>query len=294
MKIAIVTDVNSSITNEEADRLGIYLLPMPFSIDDVEYLAGIDLDENSFYEKQISGSDIYTSQPSPASVIEIWEKALRDNDAIIHIPMSSSLSTSYETAMMLSKEEEFEGKVFVVDNKRVSITQRSSVLEALKMVALLKTPAQIVDYLEKNAYEQSIYITVDTLKYLKKGGRITAAAAALGTLLKIKPVLSLQGGKLDSMAKARTMKQAKQMMISYLKNDLFEKFNDENAINSEIYIVHANDKEAAIEFAKEAKEAFPEYKKDIEIFDLSLSVATHVGSKTLAIACVKRGEYLGD
>lgn len=295
MKIAIMTDTNSGISKSEAQKFGIHILPMPFNIDEKEYFEDVNLSKTEFYEKQIAGSNIFTSQPSPASICDMWDALLKSYDYIIHIPMSSNLSSSTDTAMALANDEEYEGKVYVIDNQRISITQRAAAIEASKMVELGKKPEEIKEYLLSTKEDSTIYLTVATLKYLKKGGRITPAAAALGTLLRIKPVLTIQkGGKIDSYAKARTMKQAKTLMIEALKKDLEEKFLDSTGNLSNIYVAHANDEAEALEFAKEIKKAFPDYKGDIKAYDLSLSVATHVGSGTLALGAVRKSEYLGD
>lgn len=294
MKIAVVTDTNSGITNEEAKELNINILPMPFTIDEKEYLEGISLSKEEFYKKQEEGRNISTSQPSPAGVCDLWEKLLKEHDFIIHIPMSSKLSGSCDTALALSKDDDFLGKVFVVDNKRISITQRAAAIEARAMADMGKTPEEIEKYLTSTQENASIYLTVATLKYLKKGGRISPAAAALGTLLQIKPVLTIQSEKIDPYAKARTMKQAKGMMIAALKKDLLERFSDSTGELSNIYVAHSNDKEAALEFAREVKDEFPGHKGDIKVHDLSLSVVTHTGPGTLAVGAVKKSEYLGD
>ena len=224
----------------------------------------------------------------------MWDELLKEYEAIIHMPMSSGLSSSFDTAMALSHDDEYEGKVYVVDNLRISITQRAAAIEAKKMVELGKEPEEIREFLLDTKKDSTIYLTVPTLKYLKKGGRITPAAAALGTLLRIKPVLTIQGEKIDSYAKARTMKQAKTLMIAALKKDLEERFFDTTGNLSNIYIAHANDEVEAKELATEIKEAFPEYKGEIGIYGLSLSVATHVGSGTIAIGAVKKSIYLGE
>ncbi len=294
MKIAVVTDTNSGMNESEGKALGIHILPMPFTIDGKEYLENFNLSKEEFYQRQENGSDIFTSQPAPMTICNLWSELLKENDVIIHIPMSSGLSSSCDTAMMLSKEDEFDNKVYVVNNQRISITQRSSAIEARNMADKGYKPCEIVKYLEDTKKDSTIYLTVPTLKYLKKGGRITKTAAALGTLLKIKPVLTIQGEKIDSYAKARTMKQAKSMMIAAIKKDLQERFDDISGNKSSIYVAHSNDKEAALEFIDEIKEAFKDYDRQIKAYDLSLSVATHVGSGTLAVGAVKRSEYLGD
>ena len=285
MKTAIVTDSNSGITQAEAKDLGVYVLPMPFMIDGETYEEDINLTHEQFYARLDEGADISTSQPSPDSVMKLWESALKEYDEIVHIPMSSSLSGSCQTAMMLA--EDYDGKVCVVNNQRISVTQRQSVLDAVALAAAGLSAAQIREVLERTKMESSIYITVDTLKYLKKGGRITPAAAALGTLLKIKPVLQIQGEKLDSFSKARTMKQAKSTMLSAAEHDLKTRYNDPEAENTWLEIAYSFDREAAEEFAAEVQAYFPK-NTGLHIAPLSLSVACHIGPGSLAIACAKK------
>ncbi len=285
MKTAIVTDSNSGITQAEAKDLGVYVLPMPFMIDGETYEEDINLTHEQFYARLDEGADISTSQPSPDSVMKVWESALKEYDEIVHIPMSSSLSGSCQTAMMLA--EDYDGKVCVVNNQRISVTQRQSVLDAVALAAAGLSAAQIREVLERTKMESSIYVTVDTLKYLKKGGRITPAAAALGTLLKIKPVLQIQGEKLDSFSKARTMKQAKSTMLSAAEHDLKTRYNDPEAENTWLEIAYSFDREAAEEFAAEDQAYFPK-NTGLHIAPLSLSVACHIGPGSLAIACAKK------
>lgn len=285
MKTAIVTDSNSGITQAEAKDLGVYVLPMPFMIDGETYEEDINLTHEQFYARLDEGADISTSQPSPDSVMKVWESALKEYDEIVHIPMSSSLSGSCQTAMMLA--EDYDGKVCVVNNQRISVTQRQSVLDAVALAAAGLSAAQIREVLERTKMESSIYVTVDTLKYLKKGGRITPAAAALGTLLKIKPVLQIQGEKLDSFSKARTMKQAKSTMLSAAEHDLKTRYNDPEAENTWLEIAYSFDREAAEEFAAEVQAYFPK-NTGLHIAPLSLSVACHIGPGSLAIACAKK------
>lgn len=285
MKTAIVTDSNSGITQAEAKDLGVYVLPMPFMIDGETYEEDINLTHEQFYARLDEGADISTSQPSPDSVMKVWESALKEYDEIVHIPMSSSLSGSCQTAMMLA--EDYDGKVCVVNNQRISVTQRQSVLDAVALAAAGLSAAQIREVLERTKMESSIYVTVDTLKYLRKGGRITPAAAALGTLLKIKPVLQIQGEKLDSFSKARTMKQAKSTMLSAAEHDLKTRYNDPEAENTWLEIAYSFDREAAEEFAAEVQAYFPK-NTGLHIAPLSLSVACHIGPGSLAIACAKK------
>jgi DegV family protein with EDD domain len=218
--------------------------------------------------------------------MQLWTELLKDHDAIIHIPMSSGLSGSCQTATIFSQEEEFEGKVFVVDNQRISVTQRQSVLDAKRMAVAGMEPEKIVQVLMENKFESSIYIMVDTLKYLKRGGRVTPAAAALGTILKLKPVLQIQGEKLDAFAKARTITQAKNLMINAVKNDIQNRFGgDVNKMHLEI--AHTQNRAEAEVLKSELLAAFPEYKGDVYIDDLSLSVSCHIGPGALAVACAK-------
>lgn len=286
MKIAVVTDSNSGITQAQGKELGITVLPMPFMIDGNEFFEDTSLTQQEFYGKMEEDMDISTSQPSPESIVELWEALLEEYDGIVHIPMSSGLSGSCQTALMLA--EEFDGRVQVVNNHRISVTQRQSALDALEMAGKGMDAVQIKEVLERTGSESTIYITVDTLKYLKKGGRITPAAAALGTLLRLKPVLTIQGEKLDAFAKARTMKQAKSMMISAIQHDLETRWDDKEGKKTHLEIAHTNCEEAALQLKEELLELFPD--TDIHIDPLSLSVACHIGPGALAIAAVKKLE----
>ncbi len=284
MKIAIVTDSNSGITQTQAKEMGIFVLPMPFMIDGKEYFEDINLTQREFYERLKEGSDISTSQPSPEAVMDLWNQVLKEYDQIVHIPMSSGLSSSFQTAKMLA--EDYEGNVEVVNNQRISVTQRQSALDAMMLADRGMDARQIKEKLEEVKFESSIYITVDTLKYLKKGGRITPAAAALGTLLRLKPVLQIQGEKLDAFAKARTMKQAKSIMITAMSKDLEERFGDPQGANIHLEIAHTENEEAALEFKQELQELFPKT-GEIVLAPLSLSISCHIGPGSLAIACSK-------
>lgn len=284
MKVAIITDSNSGITQEEGKKLGIRVVPMPFMINGEEYLEDITLTQQEFYAKLGDGSDISTSQPSPESIMALWDEVLEEYDEIVHIPMSSGLSGSCQTAMMLA--EDYDGKVEVVNNQRISVTQRQSALDAKEMAEKGMSAAEIKEKLESVKFDSSIYITLDTLKYLKKGGRITPAAAALGTLLRLKPVLTIQGEKLDAFAKARTMKQAKSMMVAAITKDMEERFGDRTGKNVHLEVAHSDNQAAAEEFARELKELFPET-GDIVVDPLSLSVSCHIGPGSLAVACSK-------
>lgn len=283
-KVAVVTDSNSGITQREAKELGIRVVPMPFYIDGELYYEDITLSQKEFYEKLSGNADISTSQPSPADVMEIWEELLEEYDEVVHIPMSSGLSTSCETAMMLAKD--FDGKVFVVNNQRISVTQRQAVLDALELAEAGKSGQEIHDILMKEKLEASIYITVDTLKYLKKGGRVTAAGAALGTVLNLKPVLTIQGEKLDAFAKVRGLKSAKKVMKEAMKKDLEERFGGKKV---HLEAAYTCTHEEAQEWKKELEEYFPGY--EIHMDALSLSVACHIGPGAMAVACSRYIEY---
>lgn len=278
-QIAIVTDSNSGITQSTAKELGISVLPMPFYIDGKLYLEDISLTQEAFYQKLTSDADICTSQPAPGDVMALWEDLLTRYDEIVHIPMSSGLSGSCQTAMMLA--DDYDGKVQVVNNQRVSITQIASIADAQKLIAAGKTAAEVKEVLEKEALRSSIYVTVTTLKYLKKGGRITPAAAALGTMLRLKPVLQIHGEKLDAFAKVRTMNAAKRTMIDAIRSDLENRFAGQQM---RLDVAHTNNKEAALEFVKELEAEFPGYQVQ-RVDELSLSVACHIGDGCLAVAC---------
>lgn len=279
-KVAIVTDSNSGITQKMAEELGIRVLPMPFYIDGELYYEDITLSQEEFYQKLEEDSEITTSQPSPGDVMELWEELLEEYEEIVHIPMSSGLSSSCETAIMLSRE--FDGRVHVIDNQRISVTQRQSVLDAIEMADKGMSASEIEAVLLKEKLEASIYITVDTLKYLKKGGRITPAAAALGTVLNLKPVLQIQGAKLDSFAKARGWKSAKKTMLDAMEKDLNGRFAGKQVHLQAAYT--CTDEEADT-WKKELEERFPGYK--IVMDRLSLSVSCHIGPGAMAVACSK-------
>lgn len=283
-KVAVVTDSNSGITQDQAKALGLYVVPMPFNIGDKTYYEDIDLSQEQFYDMLGEGTDIYTSQPLPEHILDLWDHLLREYDEIVHIPMSRGLSGSCDTAGILS--EDYDGRVQVVNNQRISVTQRQSALDAQALADKGYSAVKIREILERDKYESSIYIMVDTLKYLKKGGRITPAAAALGTLLKLKPVLQIQGGKLDAFAKARTVKQARTMMIEAMKQDFEKRIGmSPKGEKCSLYIAHTQNQAVAEDFRVEIKKDFPEH--DIYIAPLSLSVACHIGPGALAIASSK-------
>ncbi|MCI5954093.1 MAG: DegV family protein [Lachnospiraceae bacterium] len=284
-KVAIITDSNSGITQTNAKELGVFVLPMPFMINGQTFFEDIDLNQAEFYEKLATGADISTSQPSPEAVMNLWDEVLKEYDEIVHIPMSSGLSGSCQSAMMLAQD--YEGRVQVVNNQRISVTQRQSCLDAKLLAAKGMNAKEIKDFLEADKFNSSIYIMLDTLYYLKKGGRITPAAAAIGTLLKLKPVLQIQGEKLDAFAKARTTNQGKSIMINAIKADIENRFGgDTEDKHIWMQIAHTNNEEAALAFKEEILEVFPGY--DIHIDPLSLSVACHIGPGSLAFACCRK------
>lgn len=282
--VAIVTDSNSGITQKEAKELGIRVLPMPFYINGKLFFEDITLTQEEFYRRLEEDADISTSQPSPGDVIDLWDELLEEYDEIIHIPMSSGLSSSCETAQGLAKD--YDGRVHVIDNQRISISQRQSVLDAIEMKEKGMSAQEIDDVLMKEKLEASIYITVDTLKYLKKGGRVTPAAAAIGTVLNLKPVLQIQGEKLDSYAKVRGWKAAKKTMLDAAQKDLEGRFK-----GKEVYIqaAYTCSDEEALAWKAEIEERFPGH--DIHMDRLSLSVSCHIGAGSRAVACIKKTEY---
>ena len=279
-KIAILTDSNSGITQAQSKELGIHVVPMPFMIDEEEFFEDINLTQEQFYQKLGDNANVSTSQPTPDSLMKIWDELLKDHDSIVYIPMSSGLSGSCQSAYMFAQEE-YEGKVFVVDNQRISVTQRQSAIDAKEMADKGFSAEEIVQKLMDTKFESSIYIMLDTLYYLKKGGRITPAAAALGTLLRLKPVLQIQGEKLDAFAKARTTNQGKSIMINAIKNDIETRFGGEEAKDYWIAAAYTKDLDSANEWKKELEKEFPGM--DIHMDPLSLSVACHIGPGALAV-----------
>ena len=284
-RIAIVTDSNSGITQDQGRELGISVIPMPFYINEIMYLEGITLTQKEFYQRLTQDEPISTSQPNPGEVCGLWDNLLKEYDEIVHIPMSSGLSASCETAMGLARD--YDGRVQVVNNQRISVTQRQSVLDAIELVKAGKTAVEIKEILEAEKFESSIYITLETLKYLKRGGRITPAAAAIGTVLNLKPVLQIQGERLDAYAKVRGKKQAKRVMLKAMQEDMekrFAKYVESGEMCLEL--AYTGSSEEAEEFKKEVQEIFPGF--DIHMDPLSLSVACHIGDGALAIACAKK------
>ena len=281
-KIAVVTDSNSGITQQAAKELGVFVLPMPFYINEELFLEDITLTQEEFYKKLLEDADISTSQPTPLDVTELWDKVLEDHDELVYIPMSSGLSNACETAMALARD--YEGKVFVVDNQRISVTQRQSVLDALKLIKEGKEGAEVKQILEETRMGASIYITLETLKYLKKGGRITPAAAAIGTILNLKPILQIQGDKLDAFSKSRGKMKAKKIMLEAIHHDLETRFAKEwEEGRMTIQAAYTGNLEEAQQWKEEIEAEFPGM--DIHMDPLSLSVSCHIGHGALAIVC---------
>lgn len=283
-RIAVITDSNSGINFEDAKELGLKVLPMPFLIDGKTYFEEISLSQEEFFEKLENDVDISTSQPSPESVMKIWDEALEEADEVVYIPMSSGLSSSCHTALMLA--DDYDGKVQVVDNQRISVTQRQSVLDAMELAKRGLTAVQIKEKLEKVKFESSIYIMLDTLKYLKKGGRITPAAAAFGSALRLKPVLTIQGEKLDAYAIAKTKKQGVKKMLAAIEDDINKRFGGTDHMeNIHMEIAHTKNPEAAEDLKQQIIEKFGV--TEVDLYPLSLSIACHIGPGSIAVACSK-------
>ena len=277
-RVSIDTDSNSGITQKQGEELGIRVLPMPFYINEELFFEDITLTQEEFYKRLAEDADISTSQPSPGDVTDLWDEILKTYDEIVHIPMSSGLSSSCETAMMLAAD--YGGKVFVVDNQRISITQRRSVMDAAALAKKGMSGKEIRDILMREKLEASIYITLDTLKYLKKGGRITPAAAAIGTVLNLKPVLQIQGEKLDAFSKTRGLKSAKKTMLDAMEKDLTQRFAGKEM---HLDLAYTCSMEDAVQWKKEVEARFPGY--EIHMEPLSLSVSCHIGFGAVAIGC---------
>lgn len=279
-KIAVVTDTNSGITQEEAKKLGVYLLAMPFVVDEKEYFEGVSCTYEQFFEMLGSGGDVSTSQPSPDSITSLWDEILKTNDYIIHIPMSSALSGSCGTAKALASD--YNGKVVVVDNKRISISQRQSVIDAQTLIAQGLSADEVGARLEENAFNSSIYLAVNTLELLKKSGRVTAAGAAVASILGIKPVLQIQGEKLDAFAKARGMANAQKTMLSAIEKDLETRFKGKNI---RIDLAYSGDIAPANEWKKIVRKHFGD--KTIQMYKLPVSISCHVGAGVCAIGIIE-------
>ncbi len=283
-RVAVMTDSNSGITQDMAKEMGINVVPMPFTIDGTTYYEDVNLTREEFFQMMADGKDIQTSQPSPGDLMSLWDKSLEKYDQIIYIPMSSGLSSSCQNARMIAND--YNGKVVVVNNQRISVTQKRSVQDAIELAKNGYDAVRIRDILVRDKFEASIYIMLDTLKYLKKGGRITPAAAAVGTLMRIKPVLQIKGERLDAFSKARTLAQGKSTMINAIHHDIDNLFGGIDAENVYMYAVHAQVPEPFAVFKKEVEDAFPKYK--VEEDRLSLSICCHIGPGALAMGCVKK------
>ncbi len=280
-KIAIITDSNSSISQEEAKQFGVYVLPMPFTIDGKEYFEDINLSQSDFFTMLESGASVFTSQPSIGTITKLWDELLETHHQIVHIPMSSGLSGSCQTATILAKE--YDGKVEVVNNQRISVTLKHDVLTAKRLADKGKTAKEIKEILEKYKFNSSIYITVPSLEYLKRGGRITKTAAALGGLLKIKPILTIQGEKLDAFDKTRTISKAFKIMATNLVKDTEEKIDPiHSGKNCTIYVAYSKDINIGLEMKNYLQQYFPNHQ--IEIAPLSISVSCHTGPNAIGIA----------
>ncbi|MCI6756210.1 MAG: DegV family protein [Lachnospiraceae bacterium] len=288
-RVAVVTDSNSGITQEDAKALGCFVVPMPFMFGDdgTTYYEDINLTRDEFFRRLAADESVLTSQPAPTEILKLWDEVLKEYEQIVYIPMSSGLSGSCQSAMMLSSD--YEGRVEVVNNQRISVTQKASVIDALELAKRGKSAQEIRDILERVKFDSSIYIMVDTLKYLKKGGRITPAAAAIGTLLRIKPVLQIKGERLDAFSKARTAAQGKNTMLNAMRHDIDTLYGGTQSETCSLYAVHANIPEEGKIWLDEVQAAFPNFK--VEEANLSLSICCHIGPGALAVACSKKLDY---
>lgn len=289
-RVAVMTDSNSGITQSQSKELGITVVPMPFFVDEETFYEDISMTQSEFYTYLEKDAEVKTSQPTPETLMSVWREKLKEYDEIVYIPMSSGLSSACGTATMLAFEEEFEGKVFVVDNQRISVTQRRATLDALALADKGFSGSEIKEILLREKFNSSIYIMVDTLSYLKKGGRITPAAAAIGSVLRIKPVLQIQGEKLDAYSKVKTLKQAKATMLRAIHNDLENRFKDPTAERFHFMVAYTADDTEALKFKEEILQEFPDH--DIVVDPLSLSVSCHIGPGALAIAISKEVDEL--
>ncbi|MBQ7583515.1 MAG: DegV family protein [Lachnospiraceae bacterium] len=286
MSVAIVTDSNSGITQSQAKELGISVLPMPFTINGETFYEDINLSQEQFYEKLADPEvEIHTSQPLPGDILSLWDRLLEKYDELVFIPMSSGLSGSCESATVFAGE--YNGRVQVINNQRISVTQYISIRDAMQMAEDGRDAVYIKRRLEETKFDSNIFITVDTMKYLKKGGRVTPAAAAFAELLGIKPVLRIYGEKLDAFAKARGMKNAKKVMIKAISDDLDKNYGGmkPGAPNAWLGMAYTHNLPEAEEFKAEIEEAFPGY--PVFMYPLSLSVSCHIGPGALAVTCTK-------
>lgn len=281
VKVGVVTDSNSGLSVAHAEKLGIGLVPMPFTIDGEEFYENVTISRDEFFLRMAANADIKTSQPSPDSLIKIWNEMLKIYEQIVYIPMSSGLSGSIMSARIVA--EDYDGKVFVVDNHRISCTQKQSALEAYAMAQSGMDGAAIHKILEDNSLNASIYIAVDTLEYLKKGGRVTAAGAALASIMNIKPVLQIQGDKLDAFAKVRGPKAAREKMLQAVENDVATRFAGQEVIIKGAYTCSEEEAEA---WRQQIENRFPGH--IVSLDPLALSVSCHIGPGATAIVCIPK------
>lgn len=283
-QVGVVTDSHSGISQEEAKKLGIYVLPMPFYMEEECFYENVTITRDTFFKELSEGKNVSTSQPSPGDVMKLWKEVLREYETIVYLPISSGLSGSYETAHMLSEEEEFENRVYVVDHGRVASPLRRTILDTLELVKEGYTAAQIKDILEGERDKVSIYIAVETLEYLKKGGRITPATAAIGTLLNIKPVLQLDVGMLESFSKCRGMKKARKEMLAAIRKDMETRYRDAFE-KGEVYLLAASsaDEETTKEWLAEIQSEFPGM--EVQFDYLPLAICCHTGEGALGVGC---------
>ncbi len=286
-RVAVATDSNSGITQAQGKRCGIGVIPMPFLIDGKEYFEDVSITRKEFFQKLEEGADVQTSQPSPKAVTSLWDELLKEHEGVVYIPMSGGLSGSVQTALTLA--EDYGGRVQVVDNHRIACSQKQSVLQAVQLAKSGWNAQSIKEFLMLHAYDASIYIAVDTLKYLKKGGRVTAAGAALGTLLNIKPVLQIQGEKLDAYAKVRGMKLAQEKMLQAVQNDMTERFAGQEVAIKGAYTC---DEKTASQWKKTIAARFPKHK--ISLDPLALSISCHIGFGSTAVVCMKNEPETGE
>lgn len=283
-KLGLATDSNSGISNKEADELGIFILPMPFQCEDKWYYEGVDLDRDEFFRESRNGKVFMTSQPAPEDVMNLWNKALEKYEQILYIPMSSALSGAYATARCLADEEEYKGKVFVVDAGSVSTPMHRLILDAIELINEGYSAEEILSIIEESREKMIIYIGLDTLENLKRGGRISGSSALIGNVLNIKPVMKFSTGLLDIHKKCRGMKNAQQTMLQAIKDKIDNDFKDEFA-NGEVYIVAASsaDEEATANWVNKIKEFFPGV--DVLCDPLPISLSCHIGEGGLGIGC---------
>lgn len=286
MKIGICVDDNAGFSLREAKDLDLGVVRMPILIDGQEYFENVNLQAKEFYGGLID-HDVHTSMPSPSDTFRVWDDLLTRYDHVLYMPMSSGLSSTMMAAIALSEEDKYKGKITIVDNHRISVVSKAAVYDTLYLIKQGKNPAEIKDYLEKESLDLKLYIAVDTLKYLVRGGRITPAGAALGGLLDIKPILKIEGGKLDAKAKVRRMKKARLSMIGFLKEDLNTFFKDVPPDSIFIALAYTGDKEQALDFKKQVSEALDIQEDDLLLDPLSLSVGVHIGGGALALTASK-------